>query len=66
MKKTNSLLDNRFGENDSTLSADEKMVQRFALEKKVVKNIFYNFLLCCLRGAGTWSAIRVMCVGKLH
>ncbi|CAG5123903.1 unnamed protein product [Candidula unifasciata] len=34
MKKANSLLDKRFGENDSTLSADDKMVQRFALEKK--------------------------------
>lgn len=61
MKKTNSLLDNRFGENDSTLSADEKMVQRFALEKKVVKNIFYNFLLCCLRGAGTCLQLDNVC-----
>uniref|UniRef100_A0A0B7A112 Nucleolar protein 14 n=1 Tax=Arion vulgaris TaxID=1028688 RepID=A0A0B7A112_9EUPU len=34
MKKANSLLDKRFGEKDSTMSADEKMVQRFALERK--------------------------------
>ncbi|GFS26798.1 nucleolar protein 14 [Elysia marginata] len=33
-KKSNFLLDKRFGEGDSSLTADEKMVQRFALEKK--------------------------------
>ncbi|KAI8777678.1 nucleolar protein 14-like [Biomphalaria glabrata] len=34
MKKSNLLHDKRFGENDSNLTADEKMVQRFAMEKK--------------------------------
>ncbi|GFN75323.1 nucleolar protein 14 [Plakobranchus ocellatus] len=33
-KKSNFLLDKRFGEGDASLTADEKMVQRFALEKK--------------------------------
>ena len=35
MGKSNSLHDKRIGENDDDLTADEKMVQRFALEKKV-------------------------------
>ncbi|RUS79553.1 hypothetical protein EGW08_012683 [Elysia chlorotica] len=33
-KKSNFLLDKRFGEGDNSLTADEKMVQRFAMEKK--------------------------------
>ncbi|CAL1539663.1 unnamed protein product [Lymnaea stagnalis] len=34
LKKSNTLHDKRIGESDSALTADEKMVQRFALEKK--------------------------------
>jgi len=34
MGKANLLHDKRFGENDTNLTADEKMIQRFALEKK--------------------------------
>merc|ERR1712243_348412 len=34
MGKSNTLHDKRFGENDTNLTADEKMVQRFALERK--------------------------------
>jgi len=34
MKKANTFHDKRIGENDSNLTADERMVQRFAIERK--------------------------------
>ena len=47
-KKSNFLLDKRFGEGDSSLTADEKMVQRFALEKKVGVIMLTKNLKKCL------------------
>ena len=33
--KTNQLMDKRFGEYDQTLTAEEKMMKRFMMEKQV-------------------------------
>ena len=37
--KINTLMDKRFGESSADLSVEEKMLQRFALERKVGKNV---------------------------
>ena len=34
--KRNSVIDRRFGERDDTLSHDDKMTQRYILERKVI------------------------------
>lgn len=37
--KTNQFVDLRFGEYDETLSAEEKMMRRFMLEKQVIRHL---------------------------
>ena len=47
--KNNKLVDRRFGENDPSLSVEEKMLQRFALEKQVRKCRYVDAL--CMMNA---------------
>ena len=41
----NKILDRRIGENDPTMSFDEKMAKRFALERQVLISIFISLLM---------------------
>ena len=43
--KANKLIDKRFGENDPDMDPEEKMLKRFALEKRVSRILSWNVVL---------------------